>query len=53
MTVSMLRRLLAELDGNSYVYLIQMSDTINSGKKLSRVVTMKDGKSTWVKLVAE
>lgn len=53
MTVEMLRKLLKGLDGVSYVYLTNGGEPVNGGRKLGRVMVMRDGKSQWVKLVAE
>jgi hypothetical protein len=53
MTVLTLRKLLRNLNPTSFVYVVHSTDVVNAGKKLDRVMTMKDGKSTWVKLVTE
>ena len=53
MTVDMLRKLLKDLNSMSYVYLTDGGKPVNSGRKLGRVMVMRDGKSQWVKLVAD
>jgi hypothetical protein len=53
MTVETLRKLLKGLNGTSYVYLINIDEPANAGRKLGRVMVMRDGKSQWVALVAE